>query len=419
MDNFFKFIDALDEAILVLYDKSFFYVNRYLLMNLNYLDKKRPVSLNQLIDPTWLKSLKKLSENDTTTIVLKMKKGKEKKYTAKMYPFQFEHSNCQCYMLSSKEEIDQEFFSINWFIQKLPFPVIVFDKLGNTFQKNEPFDKEIKNKIQNFADLSKQFSISKDLNFSKQDIYSFPSPEAKDKTLYLLQHSTKTYYTFRIGVIQSPKEVTESVDLVGLKQSFDQSIKRLQQLNGSETKFSHINSQEIAEEIDTLRDLFKDFNSGELQENVRVNQIDLPEIIANELEILKANEFFSKEIIFQTELDTCAATFKGDFQEGIKVVKTVIDQAVKEICIQKLKQIVFKTYEMENKVFLQIIGVQENNDQDAVVQKPDDNISPEKTNGMQKVIQSNRNQLQSMDVQISFDEKYKEYFDLMLTLKKN
>lgn len=419
MDNFFKFIDNLNESILVLYDKSFFYMNQYLLFTLRYIDKIRPVSLKQIIDPQHLQTLKKMSEDDISTIVLKMKNGIEKNYTAQLFPFQFEHSYCQCFMLSSKEEIDQEFITINWLVQKLPFPVIVFDKFDNTFQTNDPFDKQLEIKIQNFADLSNQFSISGDLDFSNQEMYSIPSTNNNNKFLHVLQHSTKTFYTFKIGIIQSKIKSGESADLIQIKQSFDQSIKRLQQLNGSETKFSHINSQEIADEIDTLKNLFKDINNDLPSGQSKFHQIDLSEIVINELEVLKSNEFFREKIHLNTELETCTALIKGDLLIGIDTLKDIIAHTVKVVCFQQLNNIVFKTFEMEDRVFLQIIGDRDGDENDASAHLRNEDTNREKSNGLYDVIQNFQNQFQNMDVQVNLDEEFEEYFDLTLIFNKN
>jgi len=102
MDNFFKFLDNLNQSILLLYDNNFFYTNHHLLKSLEYNSLNRPVSLKQIINNDWLQELKKNNSETENEIKLITSSGTEKPFNAKLFPFQFDKSDCRCFIIKPK-----------------------------------------------------------------------------------------------------------------------------------------------------------------------------------------------------------------------------------------------------------------------------------------------------------------------------
>ena len=78
----FQFLDKIRQPILVLYEKNFFYANKYLLIEIGFNKDKKPVSLVQILPTKILHMLDNLTNDSEVIIELCSRFGHKIKYRA-------------------------------------------------------------------------------------------------------------------------------------------------------------------------------------------------------------------------------------------------------------------------------------------------------------------------------------------------
>lgn len=422
MENFFKFIDKMDESILVLYDKNFFYTNHNLLISLGFVQNKRPVSLKQIIEPNWLTYIKSLSENDKSVVPLIKKNGDEKKFVVQIYPMQFEQSDYQCYLLKDMDEKNEEYETINWLLEKLPFAVIVFDAENKIFRKNTLFEKEVNKKIQKIDDLRKIYNFDSQLDFTQKAIYSFLSSTENETVLYLMQYLPKSSESFIIGIISKKHGSVKAQINDLILNNFNQAIQNLLKLNVKNEKFTHPNWQEIDNEIINLKQIAQqlELNNSVSRGNEK-HQIDLYKTVKNELAILKSNVVFRRKVQLNLNIDSKNAYILGDYDKGIKTILSLVDRSVQEVCNRNLPNLTVESIGKGDKVILKIRGFDQADEIDMFKfsDQDDEELLSDYDSGLFTGMEQQENQLQDMGVQFNLNGDSERQINLTLVFPRN
>jgi len=414
MDNFFKFIDTLDESVLILYDKSFYYTNHHLLISLEFSPFERPVSLKQIISSDWLDHLKNMNMNHKSEIRLITHSGLEKPFVAKVFPFQFEESDCSCFLLEPKTGSGKNFENLKQLITSLNLPVFIANEKDNTIHGNKVFKIKYLERYKNFSDLRAHFQIPENFLLSGQNLHKYFAADADDNEIHLSLSLDQKSKRYLIGIINEQKK-TESTQKVELTDtSFLQSIQKLRRLNKGDEKFTNINWKEIDRELNNLIETYQipekpdSLPNEEEMPEIDTNKIDLNKIVFNELEILKSNDRFRNNIKLISNLNAGIVSITGGHDSGIKTIQTILDQSIEEACNNRLYEVNINTYKKENNSYLRIKANALINDNDLPNENSKINFATEKgefesqLNKMNVKFRSNKDSAKELDFMLIF-----------------
>ena len=357
MDNFFTFVDKIDKSIFLLYDKNFIHINKYLLSSLGFTPQNRPGSLTQIIDSKWKNKLIALKMNEEIDIPLIMKGGKVRKYQVRMHPLEIEKSEYLCFILSVKDVVDQNLDIANRIFSKIPFPAFNFNKELEIIQINDALENLKKIKIKSFDDIKKIFHVNDIPDFSKNEMYSFLSAD-RELELFIFKPLPGLSYNFFTGVINQSTQFEKGIDIDNLKSSIFQSIQRLikvQKLYSNQSNISQSIWEGIHNEITSLGHVKRHLDNDSSSVNsTETGNVHLDKLIINEIEILKSNDFFRKNVKLFTQFTENLKPLQEHYAKVAGNIIPLIDQTAEIACLRENSELYIETIEEDDQLWLKV-----------------------------------------------------------------
>lgn len=404
MDNFFTFIDKINKPMFVLYDKNFIHINEYLLISLGFTPQNHPGSLTQIIESKWKNRLLALKLDEEIDVPLIMNGGKIKSYRIRMYPLEIEKSEYICFILSVKDVIDQNLDIANRIFSKLPFAVFIFNNEFEIIQKNNILESMENINAKTFYDLKKTFPMNDDPDFSKNGQYSFYSIDNQYE-LFLFKPLPGLSYNYYTGIIAETTKFEKGIDLNFIKGSIAQSIQRLievQKLYGEQNNISESIWEGIHNEITSLSKIKRHLDNESITPNINEsNEIHLNNIVINEIEILKSNEFFRKNVELVTQFSESLKPLNKKYFDIVRFVAPLVDKVAELACQSENTELYLETIKEDNLTWLKIYI------------NSTDKLSKNKSK-MFKDLQKNKKQFEDAEVKFDCNMNSKKNIDINL-----
>ena len=363
MDVFFSFVDKINKPIFILYDKNFIHINKYLLGALGFSPSKRPGSLTQIMESEWKNKLLALKQDDEIDVPLIKNGGKIQTYCVRMHQLEIDKSEYNCFILNMKEAEDQILDIANRIFTKLPFPAFTFNSEFEFLQINETLKNYKKLKLKSFEDLKKYFKIIDVPDFNKQELYSFQSING-DMEIFLFKPFSGLSYNYFTGIIITAATYEKSIDVDTIKGSIAQSIQRLihlQKTYGNQSPTNQSVWQALHDEITSLSQIRRQMDHDSTNQNSLTDDtLNLNKILINEIEILKSNDFFRRNVKLETQFFEKLGQLNNKYKDISGMVISLIDQFVEYACLSEQNELYIET-NVENeliwlKIYMKISG---------------------------------------------------------------
>jgi signal transduction histidine kinase len=387
MEILFQFLDKIRQPILVLYEKNFFYANKYLLIELGFNRDKKPVSLVQILPTKLLHMLDSLTGNPEIFLELCSRFGNKVQYKAQTFPLHVNDTRFEFFLLQNDTVTVSYLNTIVSILEDLPFPCFISNEHHHISHINDPFEKLdlIKHTVKKnpiiFSDL---FTVKTPMNLAELE-KSSGSPGKNEVTiqgnrkydLLLIPLRTERDQFFgTLGTLLEQYEYSISENLADYQpigiftstsiQNFNNFLNIvLGQAELAQSRYPDLNEMDVIKnEIGNIRPLLNQLE--EKAQNYQSNEIkaiNLNQLIINEVEIFKANNFFKNRVNLQLKLQKDLSCIYGNYADLSQAFIQLIYNAVEAMYQSQRMDFTISTEQAGDKIICKVsdsgVGISE------------------------------------------------------------
>ena len=387
MEILFQFLDKIKQPVLVLYQKNFFYANKYLLIELGFNKDKKPVSLVQILPTKLLHILDKLVDDSEIEIELCTRFGNKIKFRAQIFPLRVNDTRFEFFLLQNDSPTGNYFNMIASIFEDLPFPCFISNEqhciayINNPLEKLDIIKQSAKNVPIKFSEI---FTYKSPIDLNKLKTTSTPvqkveitlSDNKKFDLLLIPLRTDRDQFFGTLGTLLEQFEYSISQNLsiyepIGIFTSTAiQNINNflnivLGQAELAHSRYPDLNEMDIIKnEIENLRPLLNQLE--EKAQNYQSNMlkpINLNQLIINEVEIFKANNFFKNRVNLQLKLQKDIPDIYGNYADLSQAFIQLIHNAIEAMYQSQRMDFTISTEQDNDKIICKVsdsgIGISE------------------------------------------------------------
>jgi signal transduction histidine kinase len=387
MEILFQFLDKIRQPVLVLYEKNFFYANKYLLIELGFNRDKKPVSLVQILPTKLLHILDTLTENPEIVLELCSRFGNKIQYRAQKFPLHVNDTRFEFFLLQNDSVTVGYLNTIVSMLEDLPFPCFISNEhhyisyINNPLEKLDLIEHSAKNNPITFPQL---FTVKTPIDLDELNKSSGSGKKVEvtikgNRKYDLLLISLRTerdqffgtlgtfleQYEYNIGENLSAYQPIGIFTSTAI-QNFNNFLNIvLGQAELAQSRYSDLNEMDVIKnEIENLRPLLNqlDEKSQNYQSN-EIKAINLNQLIINEVEIFKANNFFKNRVNLQLKLQKDLSCIYGNYADLSQAFIQLIYNAVEAMYQSQRMDFTISTEQAGDKIICKVsdsgIGISE------------------------------------------------------------
>ena len=351
MELLYQFLDEIRQPVLVLFENNFFYANNFLLLELGFNRSKRPVSLVQILPSNSLQKLESLTNEPETVIEMCGRFGSSISFKARRFPLDVGGTGFNFYLLTNTQISTSLYNYLVTLLDDIPLPMLLMNNSLNITYLNMNAE-EMKLIDENSLRIPTNFAtlFHTDPTIENPDLESTVTLKVKTKNnkpysahlipitgelgqksgiLCLLkeivaEQKSDILATYEpIGIFTSAAIQNISNFLNVVVGQADLAIERYQDLSEMDIIKKEINN--IKQFLNKLDEKAQHYKNG------KAEKIDLNQLIINEIEIFRANNFFKNRINLKLKLEKDLPQIFGSYAELSQAFVQLIHNAVESM----------------------------------------------------------------------------------------
>jgi signal transduction histidine kinase len=348
MELLYKFLDEIRQPVLVLFENNFFYANNYLLLELGFNRSKRPVSLVQILPSNSLQKLESLTSEPETTVEVCGRFGSLLTFKAKRFPLEVQGTGFNFYLLTNTQSSTTLYNYLVTILDDIPLPMLLMDSDLNITYLNMAAE-EMKlideGSLRTPANFTSLFQTKTDVQKAGLELIeqiAVRTNSNKNYSAHLLP--IKGELGQKVGMLctlneiisEQKSDILTTYEPIGIVTSAAiQNISNflnivMGQAELAKDRYQDLNEMDIIKkEINNIKQFL-----GKLDEKAqhyktgKPETIDLNQLIVNEIEIFRANNFFKNRINLKLKLEKDLPQIFGNYAELSQAFIQLIHNAV-------------------------------------------------------------------------------------------
>jgi signal transduction histidine kinase len=383
MEVLYKFLDEIRQPLLVLFKNNFFYANNYLLLELGFNRSKRPVSLVQILPTHSLQKLESITGEPETPIELCSRFGALVSFKATCFPLEINGNGFNFYLLTSTQTNTPHYNYLVTLLDDMPLPIFLMDidlnitYLNTTGEEMKLIDDNALRAPANFHSLFQFAEPLEEDEFEPKGTLAVKTESNKKYTVHFLPVKGEFGQKVAMLCLLTEKTTEQKSDILATYEPIGiftsaaiQNINNLLnivvgQAEVAKNRYPDLNEMDIIEqEINNIKQFMGKLDEKAQQyKSGKPTTIDLNQLIMNEIEIFRANNFFKNRINLQLKLEKDLPHIVGNYAELSQVFVQLIHNAVESMYQSQRTNFTISTRNQDKNIICEIadsgIGISE------------------------------------------------------------
>jgi signal transduction histidine kinase len=383
MELLYKFLDEIRQPVLVLFKNNFFYANNYLLLELGFNRSKRPVSLIQILPTNSLQKLEALTSKPETSVELCGRFGSLISFKASRFPLEINGNDFNFYLLTNTQNSTPFYNYLVTMLDDLPLPIFLTDTnlnilyLNTTAEELKAIDETALRAPANFSSL---FNLEESLNENMPEASGTLSVRTQANKAYTvhflpvrseLGQKVATLCLLLEQLGEQRSDILATYEPIGIfTTAAIQNIGNflnivLGQADVAKNRYPDLTEMDIIkQEIGNVKQFLGKLDEKAQQyKSGKPTSINLNQLIINEIEIFRANNFFKNRINLQLKLEKNLPHIFGNYAELSQAFVQLIHNAIESMYQSQRTNFSISTRNQDKQIICEIadsgIGISE------------------------------------------------------------
>jgi signal transduction histidine kinase len=374
MELLYHFLDEIRQPVLVLFENNFFYANNYLLLELGFNRSKRPVSLVQILPANSLQKLESLTKEPETTIEVCGRFGSLISFKAQRFPLEVNGTGFNFYLLTNTQVSTSLYNYLVTLLDDIPLPMLLMNSdlnityLNMTAEEMKLIDESTLRMPANFTSLFNLENPIKETDLESNYQLTVHTTNNKKYTAHIipirgeLGHKVGILCLLKEAVIEQKSDILATYEPIGIFTSAAiQNISNflnivVGQAELAKDRYQDLNEMDIiTKEINNTKQFLNKLDEkAQHYKSGRPEKINLNQLIVNEIEIFRANNFFKNRINLKLKLEKDLPQIFGNYAELSQAFVQIIHNAIESMYRSQNTNFTISTRNQNQKIVCEI-----------------------------------------------------------------